>query len=117
MSERRPINDHEKADTIFVGILHSARQMLLRKGLADEDTVGAFLRVLMLGLHTQAISFQQRPELLEAYIEQVEAFMIETGTSRTDAPTMRELANAKVREHWERIDAMAFDVSQDKLDA
>lgn len=111
--QTRPLTEREKATAYMITMLDRIRQWSEDK---DMDDPGAVLKVAMLIMHTQALAFQERPELIPAFIDELEGFMIETKMTTRDAAGIRELGDTLMRTVWTHIDNMVAD-ADDKLDA
>lgn len=109
----RPLNDNEKADAYMTIMLDRIKDWAEDK---DMSSPGAPLKVALLVMHTQALAFQQRPELVPRFIEAIEGLMIETKMTDRDAVGVRKLGEQLMRAVWKRIDNMVAD-ADDKLDA
>lgn len=109
----RPLNDQEKAAAYMVTMLDRINKWAEGK---DVGSTGAVLKVAMLVMHTQALAFQERPELVPAFIDELEGFMIEVKMTDRDAAGVRALGTMLMQAVWTHIDNMVTDVD-DKLDA
>lgn len=117
MSGPRYPTDHEKADAMFVTLLDTLKQFTGAKGVPAKYN-GTILRGALLAMYTQAVAFAQRPELVEPFLDQIEAFMIQVQMNANhSASEMREKQNAMVAGKWAGIDAMDMSVVDGKLDA
>lgn len=115
MMSDRPPNAHEKADAMMVSLLDAYKDFLSIKGVTGD--MGSLLRAVLFTMHTQAIALQQRPDMVEPFIEQIEAFIIESGISRHDATYMRDAVAAACLRKWSAIENMDMTNVDDKQQA
>lgn len=110
--KQRPLNDQEKASAYMVAMLDRVSDW------AEDHKIppGDVLKLMLLVMHTQALAFQQRPELVGHYLDELEGFIIEVKLSKHDAEYVRNLGTDLVTSIWTRIDNMVTDVEV-KLDA
>jgi hypothetical protein len=99
---------------MFVYLMMMYKSWLRKKGL-DEDDMGLPLRALLLEMHAQALAFKQRPELLDAFLDMLEGFMIEVKMTSHDAAWMRKKGGERIAETWAGIENMT--VKDEKMDA
>lgn len=102
---------------MMVSLLDAYKSFLEYKGRTEPNSMTDMLRAALFTMHTQAIAFRQRPDMVEPFIEQVEAFIIESGATRLDAEVMRATTEAACLRKWDAIEKMDMTGVDDKQQA